>query len=284
MKNEIYGIGWYLRRTYNTQDVSDFYLNNLEIPIIRTHNENIVHWCGGASVVGFNQVDKEIALSTPDQSNSLIALFKVESKKRFANTLHLNEETENIPNIPSVTFYKDNEGIIFGIKETSIKKPDYFDKYWNKQATHQQLNNEFKLSGNQRGLSSLIIRSKNWLQNAKFYQENLDFSIIDETEENIELAIDALTTINFMDGDESKVGCSSRLSSRQSFVFRCRNVKSIFNRLIDNKFIPLEKHITEDDAGEIYYFNDLSGQIFGIQTRTNSTRIEDRYAEKKYNL
>ena len=112
MKNEIYGIGWYLRRTYNTQDVSAFYLNNLEIPIIRTHNENIVHWCGSASVVGFNQVDKEIALSTPDQSNSLIALFKVESKKRFANTLHLNEETENIPNIPSVAFYKDNEGII----------------------------------------------------------------------------------------------------------------------------------------------------------------------------
>ncbi|MBR73378.1 MAG: hypothetical protein CL872_00335, partial [Dehalococcoidaceae bacterium] len=153
-----------------------------------------------------------------------------------------------------------------------------------KQATHQQLNNEFKLSDNQRGLSSLIIRSKNWLQNAKFYQENLDFSIIDETEENIELAIDAFTTINFMDGDESKVGCSSRLSSRQSFVFRCRDVKSILNKLIDNKFIPHEKHITEDNAGEIYYFNDLSGQIFGIQTRTNSTRIEDRYAEKKYNL
>ena len=140
MNKEIYGIGWYLRRTYNTQDVSDFYLNNLEIPIIRTHNENIVHWCGGASVVGFNQVDKVITLSTPDQSNSLIALFKVEAKKRFANTLHLNEETENIPNIPSVTFYKDNEGIIFGIKEISIKRPDYFDKYWNKETANQQLN------------------------------------------------------------------------------------------------------------------------------------------------
>ena len=284
MNKEIYGIGWYLRRTYNTQDVSAFYLNNLEIPIIRTHNENIVHWCGGASVVGFNQVDKGITLSTPDQSNSLIALFKVEAKKRFANTLHLNEETENIPNIPSVAFYKDNEGIIFGIKEISIKRPDYFDKYWNKETTNQQLNDKFKLAGNQRGLSSLIIRSKNWLQNAKFYQENLDFSIIEESKENIELAIDAFTTINFMYGDETKDKCFSRLSSRQSFVFRCRDVKSIFNKLLDNKLTPLERHITGDNAGEIYYFNDLSGQIFGIQTRTNSTRIEDRYAEKKYNL
>ena len=61
------------------------------------------------------------------------------------------------------------------------------------------MNDKFKLAGNQRGLSSLIIRSKNWLQNAKFYQENLDFSIIEESKENIELAIDAFTTINFMD-------------------------------------------------------------------------------------
>ncbi|MAX11249.1 MAG: hypothetical protein CL710_02775 [Chloroflexi bacterium] len=284
MKNEIFGIGWYLRRTYSTQVISAFYLNNLEIPIIRTHNENIVHWCGGASVIGFNQVDKDVALTTPDQSNNLIALFKVESKNRFANTLHLIEATENLPNIPSVTFYKDPEGIIFGIKETSIKRPDYFDKYWNKQPTHQQLNNEFKLSDNQRGLSSLIIRSKNWLQNAKFYQEKLDLSIIEESKENIELAIDAFTTINFMYGDETKDKCSSRLSSRQSFVFRCRDVKSVFNKLLDNKLTPLERHITEDKAGEIYYFNDLSGQIFGIQTRTKSTRIEDRYAEKKYKL
>jgi len=284
MKNEIFGIGWYLRRTYSTQVISAFYLNNLEIPIIRTHNENIVHWCGGASVIGFNQVDKDVALTTPDQSNNLIALFKVESKNRFANTLHLIEATENLPNIPSVTFYKDPEGVIFGIKETSIKRPDYFDKYWNKQPTHQQLNNEFKLSDNQRGLSSLIIRSKNWLQNAKFYQEKLDLSIIEESKENIELAIDAFTTINFMYGDETKDKCSSRLSSRQSFVFRCRDVKSVFNKLLDNKLTPLERHITEDKAGEIYYFNDLSGQIFGIQTRTNSTRIEDRYAEKKYKL
>ena len=284
MKNEIFGIGWYLRRTYSTQVISAFYLNNLEIPIIRTHNENIVHWCGGASVIGFNQVDKDVALTTPDQSNNLIALFKVESKNRFANTLHLIEATENLPNIPSVTFYKDPEGVIFGIKETSIKRPDYFDKYWNKQPTHQQLNNEFKLSDNQRGLSSLIIRSKNWLQNAKFYQENLDFSIIEESKENIELAIDAFTTINFMYGSETKDKCSSRLSSRQSFVFRCRDVKSVFNKLLDNKLTPLERHITEDKAGEIYYFNDLSGQIFGIQTRTKSRRIEDRYAEKKYKL
>lgn len=284
MKNEIFGIGWYLRRTYSTQVISAFYLNNLEIPIIRTHNENIVHWCGGTSVIGFNQVDKDVALTTPDQSNNLIALFKVESKNRFANTLHLIEATENLPNIPSVTFYKDPEGVIFGIKETSIKRPDYFDKYWNKQPTHQQLNNEFKLSDNQRGLSSLIIRSKNWLQNAKFYQEKLDLSIIEESKENIELAIDAFTTINFMYGDETKDKCSSRLSSRQSFVFRCRDVKSVFNKLLDNKLTPLERHITEDKAGEIYYFNDLSGQIFGIQTRTNSTRIEDRYAEKKYKL
>ena len=258
MKNEIFGIGWYLRRTYSTQVISAFYLNNLEIPIIRTHNENIVHWCGGASVIGFNQVDKDVALTTPDQSNNLIALFKVESKNRFANTLHLIEATENLPNIPSVTFYKDPEGIIFGIKETSIKRPDYFDKYWNKQPTHQQLNNEFKLSDNQRGLSSLIIRSKNWLQNAKFYQEKLDLSIIEESKENIELAIDAFTTINFMYGDETKDKCSSRLSSRQSFVFRCRDVKSVFNKLLDNKLTPLERHITEDKAGEIYYFNDLT--------------------------
>ena len=115
MKNEIFGIGWYLRRTYNTQVISAFYLNNLAIPIIRTHNENIVHWCGGASVIGFNQVVNDIVLTTPDQSNNLIALFKVESKNQFANILHLNEETENIPNIPSVTFYIDPEGIIFGI-------------------------------------------------------------------------------------------------------------------------------------------------------------------------
>ena len=87
-----------------------------------------------------------------------------------------------------------------------------------------------------------------------------------------------------MYGDETKDKCFSRLSSRQSFVFRCRDVKSIFNKLLDNKLTPLERHITGDNAGEIYYFNDLSGQIFGIQTRTNSTRIEDRYAEKKYKL
>ena len=87
-----------------------------------------------------------------------------------------------------------------------------------------------------------------------------------------------------MYGDETKDKCSSRLSSRQSFVFRCRDVKSVFNKLLDNKLTPLERHITEDKAGEIYYFNDLSGQIFGIQTRTKSTRIEDRYAEKKYKL
>ena len=284
MNNNIYGIGWYLRRTYNARAASEFYLRYLKIPVIRIHNENIVHWCGNASVVGFNQINKDVKLITPNQSNNVILLFKLKSKKQFADKFNFIEQTKDIPNIPSITFYKDNEGIIFGIKEPSRQQPDYFDQYWNKKRIPQQLDEEFALKENQLGLSSIIIRSKNWIQNAEFYQRNLNLSIISESKESIELAIDEFSTINFIPGKNIQKTVSSRLSSRQSFVFRCKNINSIAKKLRYNGFTPINRHITEDQSGKIYYFHDLSGQVFGIQSRTKSTRIEDLYAERKYSL
>ena len=285
MTKIIDSLGWILRRTTDTKKISAFYEHTLEIPIIRLHDENIIHWCGGTTVIGFNKIQKQQSLKEKSSEN-FIMIFKVQSIESVLSHNLLIVNNAELNNINDTVFLKDQEGIVFGIKEMSKNKPDYFDRYWNKRIlkTKPTLNNKYTLRNNFLGITSIVIRSQNWHDNAYFYKNNFKFKMIKKNNNSIELAIDNYTNFIFMHSSIKNKEHGSRLDSKQTIVFRSSNATSIADQLINKKQQLLEKpHITADNSGKVFYFHDLSGQIFGIQTRINSDRIEDIVAEKLQN-
>ena len=281
MKNSIQNIGWLLRRTHNTKLISNFYENVIQVPIIRTHDKNLIHWCGGTTVLGFNKVSNQNNLI--EDNGNFIATYKVRSISKFKELSKKRDAQITQKKINGTTLFKDPENITFGLKEVSEKAPDYFDNDWIHMKTRQDqsLNNDLVLSNNFLGISSFTIKSKDWGENAEFYKKYLQLSTVFQNDQRIELALDNQTLLIFMLSKVNNSNYDSRMDIRQSFVFRALNAKIVANTLQSQGYKLLEKpHTTGDKAGEIYYFKDVSGQVFGIQTRENSDRIEDIAANK----
>ena len=281
MKNSIQNIGWLLRRTHNTKLISKFYENVIQLPIIRMHDENLIHWCGGTTVLGFNKVSNQNNLI--EDNGNFITTFKVRSISKINELSKTRDPQLTHKKINGTALFKDPENITFGLKEVSEKEPDYFDNDWIniKKRQDQSLTNNFVLSNNFLGISSFIIKSKNWEKNAEFYKEYLQLNTVFQDDQRIELALDSQTLLIFMLSKINNSHYNSRLHVRQSFVFRALNAKIVADELQTQGHKLIEKpHTTGDHAGEIYYFKDVSGQVFGIQTRKNSHRIEDIAANK----
>ena len=106
MKNSIQNIGWLLRRTHNTKLISKFYENVIQAPIIRTHDENLIHWCGGTTVLGFNKVSNQNNLI--EDNGNFITTYKVRTiskiKELSKEPLQLLEtgKTKNLFNIHTI--------------------------------------------------------------------------------------------------------------------------------------------------------------------------------------
>jgi predicted enzyme related to lactoylglutathione lyase len=281
MKNNIQNIGWLLRRTHDTKLISNFYENVLQVPIIRKHDENLIHWCGNTTVLGFNKVSNHNNLI--EDNGNFITTYKVRSITKFKELSKKKYPQLTNKKINSATLFKDPENITFGLEEVSENAPDYFDNDWIniKIKQDQSLNNDFVLSNNFLGISSFIIKSKNWEKNADFYKQYLKLDTVFKDDQRIELALDRHTLLIFMLSKIKNSYYNSRLNIRQSFVFRSLNAKVVADELQTQGHKLIEKpHTTGDQAGEIYYFNDIAGQVFGIQTRKDSKRIEDIAANK----
>ena len=123
MKNSIQNIGWLLRRTHNTKLISNFYENVIQVPIIRTHDKNLIHWCGGTTVLGFNKVSNQNNLI--EDNGNFIATYKVRSISKFKELRTLVYEYKD---------KKENE-----IRELNDKHGDLKFKIENNQKNYEKL-------------------------------------------------------------------------------------------------------------------------------------------------
>ncbi len=286
MRQGIQGFGWFIRRSEIHEQLVPFYRDVLGFPVLRTGNLT-AFWTGELTVLEVSYGGAPVPHFRDRSEAPLTPIYRVASMER--TVARLNEAGAKFLHEPyqppdsHFSYVRDPAGNLVGLAERprTSTTPDDVEAWRRWDAGKPTLEGSGPLPEDMQSLGWVVLRGADIDGLAAFWRDVVGLDYLRDSSTGKVFSMGDLVRLEIAPGCEPQAAPSDRMEVSNSFLLRVDNcslrfaqVKAAGARVVNEPIsIP---------GGQICYFSDPEGHVFGFQSRNSeSTRPEDYEAVRR---